>query len=105
MFSLIIIIHHVFRQTFCCCFVLFPLGTLHNVLVFHCLLCSESQPAVFGFHDNHGTRIVLSDNQQTAERTGPKGRGAATNGIVMSRDPIKLNKLYEVNSNRENYTQ
>ena len=49
---------------------------------------------MFGFHDNHGSKIVLSDNQQTAERTGKKGTGH--DGIVMSRDPMQVKRLYEV---------
>ena len=53
----------------------------------------EPQPAVFGFHGNHGGSILLSDSQQTAERTGSAG-----DGIVMSRDPMQANKLYEVKS-------
>ena len=70
---------------------------------FHCSQCSDLQPAVFAFHDNHGTSIVLSDNQRTAERTG--GKGSSDYGIVMSRDPMRVNHLYEVNSDRENDTQ
>ena len=38
---------------------------------------------------------MLSNNQLTAERTGPKGW---SDGIVMSRDPMQVNKLYEVTS-------
>ena len=63
----------------------------------HCFLFSQA--TAFRFHDNHGTRIVLSDNQQTAERTG--GKGSALHGIVMSRDPMQFNHLYEVNSVRK----
>ncbi|KAK7094474.1 E3 ubiquitin-protein ligase TRIM33-like isoform X1 [Littorina saxatilis] len=51
-----------------------------------------SGPASFYFHDNHGTNIVLSNNHKTAER---KGRGYR-NGIVVSRYPIEVNKLYEI---------
>ena len=42
------------------------------------------------FHDNHGTGIVLSNNKQTAraEKWG--------NGVVMLRDPMTVNMLYEV---------
>ena len=53
---------------------------------------------------------MLSDNQQTAERTGSKGgKGSAYHGIVMSRDPMQVNRLYEVslsqalNNNKYNY--
>ncbi|KAK7092788.1 E3 ubiquitin-protein ligase TRIM33-like [Littorina saxatilis] len=46
----------------------------------------------FCFHDNHGKNILLSDDQQTAEYRGDLGGG----GIVMSRDPMEVNKLYEV---------
>ena len=55
---------------------------------------SELQPAAFGFHDNHGTSIALSDNQRTAERT--RSKGSCWNGIVMSCDPMQVNQLYEV---------
>ena len=60
---------------------------------------SELQPAPFDFHDNHGARIVLSDNQRTAERTGGKGWGGK--GIVMSGDPMHVNHLYEVSFQRK----
>ena len=58
----------------------------------------EPQPAVFVFHNNHGRDIVLSDNQLTAERTGPEV--SRWNGLVMSRDPMQVNKLYKVKSVR-----
>ncbi|XP_070200611.1 E3 ubiquitin-protein ligase TRIM56-like isoform X2 [Littorina saxatilis] len=45
----------------------------------------------FSFHDNHGKNIVLSNNKQTAERT--RGNDHA---IVMSRDPMQVGVLYEV---------
>ena len=45
------------------------------------------------FHDNHGTSIVLSDNKQTAERTS-----RLADGIMMSRDPMVENTVYEVNN-------
>ena len=64
-----------------------------------CTPISQFQPAVFGFHDNHGTSIVLSDNQQTAERTGRKGTGE--NGIMMSRDTMQVNHLYEVSCRKK----
>ena len=51
------------------------------------------QATAFSFHDNHGTGIVLSDNKQTAERTVD-----IYNGIVMSRDPMVENTVYEVNN-------
>ena len=50
------------------------------------------QPAAFRFHDNHGENIVLTNNQQTAER---RGRGDG-DGIVVSCDPMEVNTLYEV---------
>ena len=37
---------------------------------------------------------MLSDNQQTAERPGRKC--SPNHGIVMSRDPMQVNRLYEV---------
>ena len=57
----------------------------------HCFLFSQA--TAFSFHDNHDTGIVLSDNKQTAERTVD-----IYNGIVMSRDPMEENTVYEVNN-------
>ncbi len=51
------------------------------------------QAAAFSFHDNHGTGIVLSDDKQTAERTAD-----SEDGIVLSRDPMVENTVYEVNN-------
>ena len=51
------------------------------------------QAIEFSVHDNHGTRIVLSDDKQTAERTAEE-----CYGIVMSRDPMVENTVYEVNN-------
>ncbi len=51
------------------------------------------QATTFRFHDNHGTRIVLSDDKQTAERTA-----GSCDGIVLSRDPMVENTVYEVNN-------
>ena len=51
------------------------------------------QATAFSFHDNHGTRIVLSDDKQTAERTA-----GSFDGIVMSRDHMVENTVYEVNN-------
>ncbi|XP_070200616.1 E3 ubiquitin-protein ligase TRIM56-like isoform X2 [Littorina saxatilis] len=45
----------------------------------------------FSFHDNHGKNIVLSNNKQTAERTRENAYA-----IVMSRDPMQVGVLYEV---------
>ncbi|XP_076455440.1 E3 ubiquitin-protein ligase TRIM56-like [Babylonia areolata] len=46
------------------------------------------------FHDNHGRKVALSNNCQTAGRvTG------FYNGIVMSRDPMEVNRLYQVEIN------
>ena len=56
----------------------------------------EFQPAVFGFHDNHGRKMVLSANHRTAERTDRKGWGGE--GILLSREPMQVNMLYEVKS-------
>ena len=57
----------------------------------HCFLFSQA--TAFRFHDNHGTGIVLSDNKQTAERPAD-----SYNGIVLSRDPMEENTVYEVNN-------
>ena len=57
----------------------------------HCFLFFQA--TAFSFHDNHGTGIVLSDDKQTAERTADR-----FDGIVMSRDTMVANTVYEVNS-------
>ena len=57
----------------------------------HCFLFVQA--TAFSFHDNHGTRIVLNDDKQTAERTAD-----SWDGIVMSRDPMVENTVYEVNN-------
>ena len=51
------------------------------------------QATAFRFHDNHGRDIVLSDDKQTAERTADN-----FDGIMMSRDPMVENTVYEVNN-------
>ena len=51
------------------------------------------QATAFSFHDNHGTGIVLSVDKQTAERTL-----RFADGIVLSRDPMMENTVYEVNN-------
>ena len=57
----------------------------------HCFLFPQA--TAFSSHDNHGTGVVLSDDKQTAERTAD-----SWNGIVMSRDPMVANTVYEVNN-------
>ncbi|KAK7089862.1 hypothetical protein V1264_024202 [Littorina saxatilis] len=61
----------------------------------------KPQPGVFRFHDNHGENIVLSNHQLTAERKS----GTETNGVVMSRDPMEINVVYEVLINETDNTQ
>ncbi|XP_076436894.1 uncharacterized protein LOC143276281 [Babylonia areolata] len=51
-----------------------------------------TQVPVLRFHDNHGRRIRLSNNRQTAERTDAD----TSDGVVMSRDPMIVGSLYEV---------
>nr|KAG5712431.1 hypothetical protein BaRGS_011405 [Batillaria attramentaria] len=46
---------------------------------------------VWCFHDNHGQFITLSNDQQTAERTGDYGYG-----VVVSCEQMVANRLYEV---------
>nr|KAG5712424.1 hypothetical protein BaRGS_011398 [Batillaria attramentaria] len=46
---------------------------------------------VWRFHDNHGQHITLSNDQQTAERTGAWGWG-----VVVSCEQMVANRLYEV---------
>ncbi|XP_076450666.1 uncharacterized protein LOC143286776 isoform X2 [Babylonia areolata] len=45
----------------------------------------------FVFHDNHGTAVTLSNNNRTASKSDDQ-----VNGIVLSRDPLEVNMLYEV---------
>ncbi|XP_070209873.1 neuralized-like protein 4 [Littorina saxatilis] len=52
---------------------------------------SVGQQEPFTFDDNHGVNIVLSHNKQAAERT----RGL-NHAILMSRNPMKMNVLYEI---------
>ena len=68
-----------------------------NCLISHSIQTPEHQPAALGFHNNHGILIVLSDNQLTAKKTIPRCWGS---GMVMSPDPMQVNKLYEVKSVR-----
>ena len=75
---------------------------LYNVQVLYVILCVWvcwrcvlnffSQQVPVSFHDNHGKAIVLSNNNKTAKGTG----GAGWNGIVVLRDPMAVNMLYEV---------
>ncbi|XP_076436899.1 E3 ubiquitin-protein ligase TRIM45-like isoform X2 [Babylonia areolata] len=52
----------------------------------------STQVPVLRFHDNHGRRIRLSNNRQTAQRTDTDTR----DGVVMSRDPMIVGSLYEI---------
>ncbi|XP_070175060.1 tripartite motif-containing protein 3-like [Littorina saxatilis] len=54
---------------------------------------THQQTKAFRFHDNHGKKVVLSNDQKTAEFRGDFGDGG---GYVMSRDPMEVNKLNEV---------
>nr|KAG5686845.1 hypothetical protein BaRGS_029890 [Batillaria attramentaria] len=47
------------------------------------------QQRIFCFHTNHGQNIVLSNNQQTAERVRDDAHG-----IVLSNEPIAVNMLH-----------
>ena len=47
---------------------------------------------ILRFHDNCGKKIQLSNNHQTAQRTS-RDTG---HGVVISRDPMLTNLLYEV---------
>ncbi|XP_076455151.1 E3 ubiquitin-protein ligase TRIM56-like isoform X1 [Babylonia areolata] len=56
----------------------------------------KAQPKVttWNFHGNHGKNVVLSNNDQTADRvTTP------SYGIVMSREQMEVNTLYQVEMN------
>ncbi|XP_025114397.1 E3 ubiquitin-protein ligase TRIM33-like isoform X2 [Pomacea canaliculata] len=52
-----------------------------------------SQPPVLVFHDNCGSNIRLTNGNRTAEKID---RSAYNNGVVMSRDPMLFDVLYEV---------
>ncbi|XP_025114405.1 E3 ubiquitin-protein ligase TRIM33-like isoform X2 [Pomacea canaliculata] len=52
-----------------------------------------SQPPVLVFHDNCGTNIRLTNGNRTAEKTELNMIG---DGVVVSRDPMLANVLYEV---------
>ncbi|XP_070176268.1 neuralized-like protein 4 isoform X1 [Littorina saxatilis] len=49
------------------------------------------------FHDNHGQKIRLSNDNQTAQKTS-----GFQDGIVMSRDPMLTGMLYQVQINEVN---
>ncbi|XP_025114370.1 E3 ubiquitin/ISG15 ligase TRIM25-like isoform X2 [Pomacea canaliculata] len=51
------------------------------------------QPPVLVFHDNCGTNIRLTNGNRTAERTE---LNTIDDGVVVSRDPMLANVLYEV---------
>ncbi|XP_070175043.1 tripartite motif-containing protein 59-like [Littorina saxatilis] len=53
----------------------------------------EATAGAFRFHDNHEKMVVLSNDKQTAAHRGGFLDG---DGIVMSCDPMEVNKLYEV---------
>ncbi|XP_070194590.1 transcription intermediary factor 1-alpha-like isoform X2 [Littorina saxatilis] len=54
-------------------------------------LSELGQPVAFSFHNNHGKHVVLSNDEHTAERTA-----LSSCCIVVSRDPMQDNMLYEV---------
>ena len=56
----------------------------------YCFLFPQAR--TFSFHDNHGTYVVLSNNNQTAE----KRSDIDGYGVVMSHDPMVENTVYEV---------
>ena len=52
------------------------------------------------FHDNCGKMIELSNNHQTAQLTSPGGDYyflCGQDGMVISRDPMLIDMLYQVN--------
>lgn len=63
---------------------------------FFSYLCVRAifQSVSFRFHDNHGKNIVLSHDSRTAERREDCGDGGQC--IVISRDPMEVNKVYKV---------
>ncbi|XP_025113082.1 E3 ubiquitin-protein ligase TRIM33-like isoform X2 [Pomacea canaliculata] len=53
-----------------------------------------TQPSVLVFHDNCGTNIRLTNGNRTAEKIDQR---ASSKGVVVSRDAMVPNVLYEVN--------
>ena len=49
-------------------------------------------PTQFKFHPNHGTRVKLSNAHKTAQRTDDD----YGDGVVIARDPMQPQMLYEV---------
>lgn len=66
------------------------LADLGDINLVDAPLSAKPQPAL-RFHVNHGRRISLSNNRQTAEMSG---EGAY--GVVVSADEMLLNRLYEI---------
>ena len=60
---------------------------------FHCIFIDllTVQKVSLSFHDNCG-KIRLTNNHQTAQKTSPDGE----DGMVMSRDPMLTDMLYQV---------
>ena len=54
--------------------------------------CLPVQAPLFRFHSNHGSKIVLSNHQQTAEK---QGHGSSLCSVLSSQ-PMEINHLYEV---------
>ncbi|XP_025114400.1 E3 ubiquitin-protein ligase TRIM33-like [Pomacea canaliculata] len=66
----------------------------------------NAPPPVFVFHDNCGNNIRLTNGNRTAEK---KMQQAFCNAVVVSRDPMLANVLYEVRvdsvTDKENYLE
>ncbi|XP_025113700.1 E3 ubiquitin-protein ligase TRIM33-like [Pomacea canaliculata] len=62
----------------------------------------DAQPPVLVFHDNCGTNIRLSNGNMTAEKINKR---AFFNGLIVSRDAMVPNVLYEVKVNEVTATE
>ncbi|XP_076450669.1 uncharacterized protein LOC143286777 [Babylonia areolata] len=67
------------------------LAKLGEVSVATARLSANKKQVDFVLHDNHGTAVTLSNNNRTASKSDGQ-----FNGIVLSRDPLEVNTLYEV---------
>ena len=69
----------------------------HHCMTTLCTFVADTLQALpFRFHDNHSKSVVLSEDKRTAARREGGGGGGHGHGIVMSRDPMEVNQLYEV---------
>ncbi|KAK7094472.1 neuralized-like protein 4 [Littorina saxatilis] len=60
----------------------------------------KNKVKVFRFHDNHGGNIALADHERTALSQGGEDDDNDDDRVVVSRDPMKVDKVYEVRVDR-----